>query len=156
MNYSTKDIFLARRTENQTFEEYQLHVQPNSMVVSDATGNLAMVDTSSLILATTSASYAVSASWAPMPVILSTNSASWASASLSASYAPFTDNPNATSASWVSASAFITTAQTASYLSASVTGVGIFTIQYITSASYAALSPPNPTTLYVISSSVII
>lgn len=92
MNYSTKDIFLARRTENQTFEEYQLHVQPNSMVVSDATGNLAMIDSSSFI-----ASYAVSASYAP-------------------NLYPQVAQVTVPSASWVSASVFVTTAQTASYV----------------------------------------
>jgi len=42
---------------------------------------------------------------------------------------------------------------TSSYLSQSVLGGGIYRIESISSASYALLSPPNPTTLYVISSS---
>jgi len=47
-------------------------------------------------------------------------------------------------------------ALTASYVSQSVLGDGVYNIEYISSASYALLSPPNPTTLYVISSSGII
>jgi len=53
----------------------------------------------------------------------------------------------ATSASWASASI------SSSYSSGSVLGVGIFVIEYITSASYALLNPPLSTTLYIISSS---
>ena len=60
--YSTKDIFLERRTANQTFEEAPLHVQPNSIIVSDAFGNLAMVDTASFIAGTGSVHSAVSSS----------------------------------------------------------------------------------------------
>jgi hypothetical protein len=47
MNYNTKDVFLERATANQTFEEYPLRIQPNSVVVTDAYGNLAMVPASS-------------------------------------------------------------------------------------------------------------
>lgn len=43
---------------------------------------------------------------------------------------------------------------TSSYSTGSVIGFGIDTILYITSASYAALSPPLITTLYIITSSI--
>jgi hypothetical protein len=56
----------------------------------------------------------------------------------------------ALSASWVSASALITTAQTASYLSSSVLGDGIYKIQYISRANYTLLSPPTSFTFYVV------
>ena len=46
MNYNTKDVFLERATANGTFEEYPLRVQPNSVLVTDAYANLAMVTAS--------------------------------------------------------------------------------------------------------------
>jgi len=48
------------------------------------------------------------------------------------------------SASWASSSL------SASYVSESVMGKSVYQIQYITSASYAALSPPVATTVYII------
>ena len=140
MNYGPKDIFLERRTTNNTFEEAPLHVQPNSVVVSDANGNLAMVDTASFVSGTGSIAFAISSSVAVTSSFSFT--ASWSSVSLSSSYAlnavsasyavsaSFATNaetayainfvPDTTnSASWVSASAFITMAQTTSFVTAS-------------------------------------
>jgi hypothetical protein len=76
--------------------------------------------TASLLLGSVqSASYALSASYAPFihPYQISS---SWASSSISASYAPFTQTYQTTtlSSSWVSASVKITTADTASYITA--------------------------------------
>lgn len=98
------------------------------------------VTASNVVGIVTSASYAISASWAPQPIVPeSVASASWASASISSSFSTNAGTAYAinfvptaaTSASWISASAFITTAQTASFVTASnVVGV-------VTSASYA-------------------
>jgi hypothetical protein len=46
--YNLKDVFLERATATDTFEEYVLRAQPNSVVVTDAYGNLVMVDTASI------------------------------------------------------------------------------------------------------------
>ena len=74
------------------------------------------------------ANQALSASWAPMPVIPSTDSASWASASVSASHADNSDR--AISASYAPISGVITNAESASYVLNAV------------SASYAPSSVP--------------
>ena len=63
MNYNTKDIFLERATATQTFEEYKLTARPSSVVITDAYGNLAMVDTSSFLAGTGSIDFAVSSSY---------------------------------------------------------------------------------------------
>ena len=75
MNYGPKDIFLERRTTNNTFEEFPLHVQPNSIVVSDPFGNLEMVDTSSFIAGSGSITFAISASVAATASYAITSSA---------------------------------------------------------------------------------
>ena len=81
-------------------------------------------------------------------------SGSWASASISASYATMAGTANAisfvpltsTSASWVSASVFITTAQTASYITSSnivgiITAISASWSSASISASYAPVQP---------------
>lgn len=45
MNYNQKDIFIERATNTGTFEEYALRAQPNSILMTDAYGNLVMVPT---------------------------------------------------------------------------------------------------------------
>jgi|FAXJ01.1.fsa_nt_gi hypothetical protein len=75
MNYNSKDIFLERATTNGTFEEYALRAQPNSVVVSDANGNLSMVDTSSFMAGTGSITIAISASIADSASFAMTSSA---------------------------------------------------------------------------------
>ena len=85
--------------------------------------------------------------WSKLPRFNST--ASYASNAATASIAVTASA--ATSITFTPASASY--ANTASYVSQSVIGDGIFRIESISSASYAALSPPLTTTLYIISGS---
>jgi hypothetical protein len=62
--YNTKDIYLHRAKNNNKFEEHVLVMQTSSVVVTDASGNLIMVPSSSFLQASNSASYALSSSYA--------------------------------------------------------------------------------------------
>ena len=80
-----KDVFIQRRTSDGHFEEYGITVRPSSWLTTDACNNLVMSPFSSFSASVAdSASYATSASWAPMPLV--SDSASWASSSISSSY----------------------------------------------------------------------
>lgn len=147
MNYNVKDIFVQRATSNNTFEEYKLTIQPNSIVVTDQYGNLTMGNTASFIpelaysasIAATAitasyaetaatASYAVSASY---EIVFETSAshAEEADDAISASYVPnLYPQEYLPSASWASASI------SASYVP------NLYPQEYLPSASWASAS----------------
>jgi len=126
----------------------------SSWAPGSATYTSSLFGTASWAVNALTASYAVTTSF----VHVETESSSFASSSISSSYAftaSFALNSGGgtgvvaggsynISASWASSSL------SASYVSESVMGKSVYQIQYITSASYAALSPPVATTVYII------
>jgi len=84
-NYQkAKDIFIQRKTSADTFEEYPLIVQPNSIIITDSDNNLLMILTSSFTSSSISSSHSNTASVAIYA--FSTDSSSFASSSISSSY----------------------------------------------------------------------
>ena len=152
---------------------------PNAISASwvSASAHITNADTASYFITSsvTSASYAISASWAPSISAGTQVSCSWASQSLSASYAPFMDNPNSVSASWASSSLSASISNTASYVetasyyppdnpnavSASWVSSSVYiknadTASYVTSASYYPSFPTAVSSASWVSSSVTI